>query len=69
VKVAEGLAQDILKNPPLAVQAIVAARRSKLQELDVKAYAVGPHGLHLTDDFRESATAFMEKRKPVFHGR
>ena len=69
VKTAEELAQAILKNPPLAVQAIVAARRAKLQELDVKAYATGPHGLHLTDDFRESATAFMEKRKPVFHGR
>jgi hypothetical protein len=25
--------------------------------------------LHLTDDFHESAAAFMEKRKPVFKGR
>ena len=69
VKVAEGLAQEILKNPPLAVQAVVAARRSMLHELDVKAHAVGPRGLHLTADFRESATAFLEKRKPVWKGR
>jgi enoyl-CoA hydratase/carnithine racemase len=69
VSVAESLARDILKNPPLAVQAVVAARRSMLHELDVKAHAVGPRGLHLTEDFRESATAFLEKRKPVYRGR
>lgn len=69
VKVAEDLARDILKNPPLAVRAVVAARRSLLNEIDVKAHAVGPHGLHLTEDFRESAAAFLEKRKPVYRGR
>lgn len=25
--------------------------------------------LHLSDDFRESATAFLEKRARVYHGR
>ena len=69
VAVAEGLARDLLKNPPLAVRAVVAARRSMLQAMDVKAHAIAPRGLHLTDDFRESATAFLEKRKPVYHGR
>lgn len=69
VKVAEELARDILKNPPLAVRAVVAARRSMLHEMDVKAHAIGPKGLHLTEDFRESAAAFLEKRKAVYKGR
>lgn len=69
VKVAEELARELLKNPPLAVRAVVAARRSMLHEIDVKAHAVGPRGLHLTEDFRESAAAFLEKRKPVYNGR
>ena len=69
VKVAEELARKILENPPLAVQAVVKARRSMLHEIDVKAHATGPRGMHLTEDFRESAAAFLEKRKPVYHGR
>ena len=69
VKVAEELAHSILKNPPLAVRAVVAARRSMLNEIDVKAQAVGGKGLHLSEDFRESASAFLEKRKPVYKGR
>ena len=40
-----------------------------LEEIDVKAHALRPRGLHLTEDFRESARAFVEKRKPVYHGR
>lgn len=69
VKVAEALARDLLKNPPLAVRAVVSVRRSMLHEIDVKAHAMGPRGLHLTEDFHESAKAFLEKRKPVYHGR
>lgn len=69
VAVAESLARDILKNPPLAVRAVVSVRRSMLHEMDVKALAMGPKGLHLTEDFHESAKAFLEKRKAVFHGR
>jgi enoyl-CoA hydratase/carnithine racemase len=69
VKVAEELARKILENPPLAVRAVVKARRSMLNEIDVKAHAIGPRGMHLTEDFRESATAFLEKRKAVYHGR
>ena len=40
-----------------------------LEEIDVRAYALRPRGLHLTEDFRESARAFVEKRKPVYKGR
>ena len=69
VKAAEDLARKILENPPLAVQAVVKARRAMLNEIDVKAHATGPRGMHLTEDFRESAAAFLEKRKPVYHGR
>jgi len=66
---AEKLAREVLQNPPLAVRAIVETRRSALEEIDVKAYALRPRNLHLTEDFRESARAFVEKRKPVYKGR
>ncbi len=66
---AELLATEILKNPPLAVRAIVEARRAQLEQLDVKSYSIRPKTLHLSEDFRESALAFVEKRKPVYKGR
>jgi enoyl-CoA hydratase len=69
IQTAEALAREIMKNPPLAVRAIVEARRSALHELDVKSYAIRPRGLHTSEDFRESAQAFLEKRPPVFRGR
>jgi enoyl-CoA hydratase/carnithine racemase len=66
---AEKLAREVLENPPLAVRAIVETRRSALEEIDVKAYALRPRGLHMTEDFRESARAFVEKRKAQYKGR
>lgn len=69
LSVAEEAAHEILKNPPLAVRAIVRERRAGLEEIEARAYATRTPNLHLTEDFRESSLAFMEKRTPVFHGR
>ncbi len=67
---AEALAGQIIENPPLAVRANVRVMRWFVNEMQRQSrlYTQG-RGLHLTDDFRESAAAFVEKRKPVFKGR
>jgi enoyl-CoA hydratase/carnithine racemase len=69
MKHAEDLAKVILAHPPLAVREAVHVRRGELEQLELQSRLVRKRELHLTDDFRESATAFAEKRQPVFHGR
>jgi enoyl-CoA hydratase/carnithine racemase len=67
---AERLAQDILSNPPLSVRANVRVSRWFARRMEEEAtYYTGGLKLHLTEDFRESAQAFMEKRPANFTGR
>jgi enoyl-CoA hydratase/carnithine racemase len=67
--VAMDVAASILVNPPLSVRAVVEARRARLATIELRQKLMAPRALHLSADFREAATAFIEKRAPVFHGR
>ena len=67
---AEGLAEQMMENPALAVRDVVRIIRRFPHEMQRESmfYSDGLR-LHLSEDFRESAAAFLEKRKPVFTGR
>lgn len=70
ISAAEELAEEILKNPPLSIRSSVRMSRWYGEELSRTAHMYEQSlKLHLSDDFREAASAFMEKRQPVFHGR
>ena len=61
--VARALAGDVAKNPPLGVRSTVRARRWYMGQLSREVLMqVNLAKLHLTEDFRESARAFVEKR-------
>lgn len=63
--VAVEYAERILRNPPLGVRAMVRARRWHLERHESAHSTLSEAWkLHLTDDFRESALAFAEKRAP-----
>ncbi len=66
---AEQLAEEIMSNPPLSVRANVRVTRWFARRMEDEClYHTSGLGLHMTDDFRESAQAFIEKRPPHFKG-
>jgi enoyl-CoA hydratase/carnithine racemase len=68
IEAAYKLAEQVLRNPPLAVRALVKARRSRLQVLESKLNSTRQESLTATNDFRESVAAWKEKRAPKFTG-
>lgn len=71
LEVARELALQVAKNPPLSVRATVRTRRWYMEQLEREvAMQTAPLKLYLTEDFREAARAFAEKRPAgPFHGR
>ena len=71
LEVARGLADEVLKNPPLSVRSTVRMRRYYMDRLSREVMFMGaPEKLYLSEDFGEAARAFAEKRKPKpFKGR
>lgn len=69
---AEKLARTIADNPPLAVQSakklLNDSRYMKIEDAMLKGGEMNGM-LFGTEDFKEAARAFLEKRKPVFMGR
>lgn len=67
---AEQMAEEIMANPPLSVRSNVRVIRTRVRQVTHEtAVMTGGEKLALTEDFRESAQAFIEKRPPVFKGR
>lgn len=67
---AERLAERVTANPPLSVRCNVRMSRWYVRRMaqEAEMYQQGLR-LYLTEDFQESARAFIEKRGPVFKGR
>jgi enoyl-CoA hydratase/carnithine racemase len=58
------MARSIAANPPLSVRSTIRTRRWYMDQAEREAYLqTVPLKLHLTEDFKESARAFAEKRK------
>lgn len=65
VEAAFALAREIAKHPPLSVRCNVRSRRLQMAEIESRAqWETDSQKLHLTQDFAESAAAFLEKRSP-----
>jgi enoyl-CoA hydratase/carnithine racemase len=65
LEAARELASEVAKNPPLSVRATVRTRRWYMDQLEREVtMQTAPLKLYLTEDFREAARAFAEKRQP-----
>ena len=73
MRTARELAERIARNPPLAVGMAKAALHRGMAGTDIlehMKYEIDVQGKLLnTEDFMEAATAFLEKREPVFKGK
>jgi enoyl-CoA hydratase/carnithine racemase len=68
VEEGEALADMILENPPLAVRALVRTRRIWMQRTEGETESLEDRHLHLSKDFHEAVSAFIEKRQATFRG-
>lgn len=70
LEAAEELAEKVAKAPPLASRAGVRlSRRTWIQSSDEADMYLQPLKLHLSEDFKESSRAFVEKRPPEYQAR
>ncbi len=59
------LAREVCQVPPLSVRSVVRTRRRQMDQLSREIlHEIAPLKLYLSEDFQESARAFVEKRKP-----
>ena len=63
VAMAQDLARQVAKNPPLSVRGAVRTRRWYMDQFVREIIMMNaPYKYHLTEDFQEAARAFVEKR-------